>query len=83
MVVGVSGGAACSWRIIGRCLCVTSDKSVNQKEEGCEAIRGQSQTSPWNDKGQGKRQQQPAGYARRRCKAVMKRCGDLNMRSEW
>ncbi|ELR57133.1 SAM and SH3 domain-containing protein 1 [Bos mutus] len=60
---GVSGGAAWSLCITGRPLCVTSDKAVIQKEEGCEAIRGQSQTSQRNDKVRGKRQQLPRGCA--------------------
>ena len=71
--LGVSGGAAWSLCITGRCLCVTSDKAVNQKEEGCEAIRGQSQTSQRNDKVRGKRQQLPSGCACGRYKGVTKR----------
>lgn len=70
---GVSGGAAWSLCITGRPLCVTSDKAVIQKEEGCEAIRGQSQTSQRNDKVRGKRQQLPRGCACGRYKDVTKR----------
>ena len=59
-------------------------KPQNQKEEGCEAIREQSETSQRNYKVQGGCRQPLNGYECGGHEDVTKEmCGDLKMRSEW